>query len=169
MIRRHRPIIDVPRSRLEIVLELIAALGVTGIVICTLLNWMSLPADARVPTHFDLRGNPDAYIGKASLLVLPCIFIVLYAFIAFISRYPHTFNYPWPITEENAPRQYKLARTLIKWINLEMVLIGLWIVWLQIQAAQQNPMDLIWLAPFVIVIAIFGTIIAYFVIANRAR
>jgi uncharacterized membrane protein len=89
-------------------------------------------APATIPTHFNIQGVPDSYGGKASFIFLPIVGIVLYTLLA---RYPHIYNYPRPITQENSARQYRLARTLLLWLNLVVCWLFAYIQWGTIQAA----------------------------------
>lgn len=49
--------------------------------------WLSLPADALVPTHFNASGQVDAYSGKAfGLLLLPAIAVGILALLLVVPR-----------------------------------------------------------------------------------
>ena len=67
----------------------------------------------RVPVHFGFAGRPDRWGVPAELLLMPVIGLALFGFLTFLTRIPHLYNYPWPITEENAERQYALSRRLV--------------------------------------------------------
>ena len=55
-------------------------------------------------------------------LALPLLAVVLYGFLTVLSRFPHSFNYPVPITPENAGTQYRLAIRLL--LVLKTALVG---------------------------------------------
>ena len=61
--------------------------------IYSVIVWNKLPD--RVPTHFDVKGEPDDYSGKAfALLLLPAMNVVLYFILFFIPRIdPRKKNY----------------------------------------------------------------------------
>jgi uncharacterized membrane protein len=165
--RRNRPKLDVSISPTERVLGLVAAAGVLLSVLIVLNHWADLPA--RIPTHFGPSGRPDAWGPKWSLLALTGLTIALFAGLTIARRFPHTYNYPWRITEENAPRQYALARSLLAWINLEVVSLFTYLQWSTIQVALGNSEGLgAWLLSAVL-IALFATIAIYFLRAYRAR
>jgi uncharacterized membrane protein len=168
MNKQSRPVISLPCTPLEVLLEAFAALGIITVITVTAWGWLILPAT--IPTHYGLSGEPNAYGGKESLLILPIISICSAVLLAVVSRFPHRCNYPWPITPENAPRQYALARQLLHWIMLEIAWMLCALQWAIIQAAQsQVGGDAILLVSLAMVVTLIVTIILYFCFAARAR
>ena len=167
MNKRSRPVLDIPLSPLEMLLVILTVLGMITIVAITLWAWTTLPAI--VPTHYGFSGRPNAYGGKGFLLVMPVLSIFLGSLLMFVGRYPHTYNYPWPITRENAARQYYLARLLIRWIMLETVWVLCGVQWALILASQTHFAGAMILFAPAIVIALIVTIVLYRRSAARAR
>ncbi len=167
MRNRSRPVLHLPRTPFEKLLEALTALGIIAVLAMTVWGWLTLPEI--IPTHYGLSGAPNAYGGKGSLLIAPIISICLAVLLTVWSRYPHLANYPWQITAENAPRQYYLVSLLLHLIALEMVLIFCGLQWIVIQAAKSPPTDLIVLIIPTRVLAVILTIILYIYIAARAR
>jgi len=168
MRNRSRPVLHLPRTPFEALLEVLTVLGIITVIAMTVWGYFALPAI--IPTHYGISGTPNAYGGKGSLLILPVLSVCLAVLLTFLSRSPHRYNYPWPITAENAPRQYYLARLLLRWITLEMVwmLCGLqWII--LIQAAQSHAGDALLLFIPAMVLTLIVTIILYIRTAARAR
>lgn len=164
--RRYRPALHVPRSPLESLLELATVIGVIGTIALTIWGWMILPST--IPTHYNIVGQPDAYGGKGMLLIAPLLAILVSLLLAVVSRYPHIYNYPIAITDENAPRQYRLARTLLKWISLEIAWMSFYLQWSLIQAAQNHSgQGLLLVLAFPA--AILATVILYIIKMSRAR
>jgi uncharacterized membrane protein len=167
MKRTERPVLDITYSPQDVALEA-AALGSlllnTGMVA---LFWSGLPA--RVPTHFDWSGRADAWGNKSTLLILPGVSLVLYLMLTIVNRYPHTFNYPWPITAQNAAEQYRLARSLLAWLKVEVIILFTLLEWVTIQTAlgHANGLGVIFLP--ITTILILGTLAFYFYFAYRAR
>ena len=64
--------------------------GIACLVVMAVLTawaWMSIPADALVPTHFNASGQVDAYSGKAfGLLLLPIIALGILALLLVVPR-----------------------------------------------------------------------------------
>jgi uncharacterized membrane protein len=168
MRNRSRPVLHLPRTQFEKLLEALTALGIIILIAMTVWGYFALPAV--IPTHYGFSGAPNAYGGKGSLLTLPIVSICLAVLLTVLSRYPHIYNYPWPITAENAPRQYSLARLLLRWITLEMVWMLCGLQGLIIQSAQSHhaPDAILLLIP-AFVLAVLVTIILYIRSAARAR
>jgi len=71
----QRPRLRPPRSRLEIGLEVAAALGLLVTIWVIGRDFSAIEGPA--PIHFGLSGEPDAYGGKGWLLVTPAISLSL--------------------------------------------------------------------------------------------
>ena len=92
----------------------------------------------RVPSHFNITGEVDAYSTKSSFLVLPVIGLAIFFSLQILNHFPHIFNYPKQITTENALRQYTLATKLIRMINLILILAFAFITYRTILIALQE-------------------------------
>ena len=159
--------LEMPRTRIEIYCEVVAAAAVAFVIIYLSATWMTLPD--KVPTHFNFTGTPDQWGSKYMLLLLVGIAFVLYAGLSILSRFPHIYNYPFAITDENRQRQYLLARQMMTALKAELVCVFVFITWQTINVARGNARDLtIWFTPVFLVI-VFGTIAIYFIRAYRSR
>lgn len=148
-------------------MELISVGGIVLIIGMLNLAWSSLPA--LVPTHFGPSGHADAWGDKRSILILPAMSVILYLMLTVTSRYPHKFNYLWPITAQNAREQYRLARLLLAWLKAEMIILFTFLTWATIRVAwgQAEGLGVVFL-PIVLVV-MFGTIGIYFYYAYMKR
>ncbi len=168
MKNRSRPVLHLPRTPLQTLLEALTALGVIILIAMTVWGYFALPAV--IPTHYGFSGAPNAYGGKGSLLTLPIVSICLAVLLTVLSRYPRRYNYSWPITPENALRQYSLVRLLMRWIRLEMVWMVCGLQGLIIQSAQSHHApDAVLLLIAAFVLAVIVTIILGIRTAARAR
>jgi len=168
MKNRSRPVLHLPRTPLQTLLEALTALGVIILIAMTVWGYFALPAV--IPTHYGFSGAPNAYGGKGSLLPLPILSICLAVLLTVLSRYPRRYNYSWPITPENALRQYSLVRLLMRWIRLEMVWMVCGLQGLIIQSAQSHHApDAVLLLIAAFVLAVIVTIILGIRTAARAR
>lgn len=162
-----RPVLELPRTGLDNALEVLAAAGLLTPLAYLYKNWASLPA--RFPTHFGASGLPDAWGGRESLLILLAVSLILYPLLTVLSYFPHIYNYPWRITEENAERQYRLARSLMLWIKVEMLWLFGYIQWSSIQVALGKAAGLgTAFLPITLAVA-FGTLAIYIWAAWRGR
>ncbi|MBD3401750.1 DUF1648 domain-containing protein [candidate division GN15 bacterium] len=110
-----RPRLLIPWSSSEKWLEAISAAGMLGPIWIVAHSWGHLPE--RIPRHYNFAGEVDAYGGKELLLVLIAIHLSMWLGLTILSRYPHIYNYPLQITEQNAARQYRLARQLLIFVK----------------------------------------------------
>jgi len=132
--RTSRPVLhDLERSRIEVILEVLAFAGIVFLVAMPAYYYPHLPDS--IPRHFNLRGEPDGWSGKGGLLLTPVTCVVMYVSLTVVSRFPHIFNYPWPITEANARRQYTLSKQMMSAVKLNIVAIFSYITWGTIQTA----------------------------------
>lgn len=167
MRNRSRPILHLPRTPLETLLAVLTVFGLIAVIAITVWGFFTLPGT--IPTHYGLSGTPNASGDKASLVTLPIIALCLTVLLTLLTRYPHRYNYLWPITAENAPRQYVLARLLLRFLALELIWMFCALQWLLILAAQRNSASFILLVVPVIVLVLIVTIILYVRAASRAR
>jgi uncharacterized membrane protein len=63
---KQRPAVRPPLSLLEIGIEVVALVSIALSIYLTVQAWATLPA--RIPGHFNLAGQPDAYTNKSDLL-----------------------------------------------------------------------------------------------------
>jgi hypothetical protein len=118
---RKRPVLDLPLSRLEIVLRVLVVLGIAACALQLALVWAALPASVPIHFHFGVTGRPDRYESKSLLLILPVIAVALTLLLTLVARFPQSFNYPVGVTPENAPRLYRQGRLLLAWLNVLVV------------------------------------------------
>ena len=117
--QNKRPIIKIPRSPLEVAVEIGSLIGLLAVFGILVMIWSDIPN--RIPQHFGFTGQPDAWGDKETLFFLPVVSGLLYLLLSIVSKYPHVFNYPVEITEKNAGEQYLLARLLLGWLKLVIV------------------------------------------------
>jgi uncharacterized membrane protein len=76
-----------------------------------------------IPVHFGISGKPDNYGSKWVLIILPVLGIGSYLLLTTLNRYPHVFNYPGLITEQNAEKQYAMATRMLRCIKLTVLVL----------------------------------------------
>jgi len=162
-----RPVLALPLTPLELALELASGTGLLWTVGLVLFSYTSLPSS--VPTHFGLGGEPDGWGPPWTMFILPAIGLVLYLLLTMMGRNPHRLNYPWAVTEANAPRQYRLVRVFLGLLKMEVILFFGYVKFTAIRVAMGNAPGLgpVFLPLFVS--ATLGTILAYIILAYRAR
>jgi hypothetical protein len=108
---KKRPRLDLPPSNTDRALEIVSVVALAYTIVLPALRWDRLPE--RVPTHFDLGGEVTTWGPRATVWVLVGIGVIIYLGLTGLQRVPHAYNYPVPITDMNAARQYRLGRTLV--------------------------------------------------------
>jgi hypothetical protein len=98
-----------------------------------------------------------------SLIALPLIGVIIYVGLTLLSKVPHVYNYPTPITAQNARGQYQNARLLINSLKTVIVILFGFIEWSVIQSAKEGNADLNWWVLGLILVMLFGTIIFFII------
>ena len=151
------------------VLELIGAAALAALfwITCAAMTGPNRLPD-KIPTHFDIAGNPNAWGSSSSLFLIPVVGLVLYLSITIVSQFPSVFNYPVRITPENRPRLQALAVHMITWLKVETICLFLWIQSSTIGSARHQALGLpLMLMPFSL-LAVFLTMSWYIVAMRRA-
>jgi uncharacterized membrane protein len=127
------------------------------------MSYSSLPDT--IPTHFNAAGEADGFGRKASIVSLPVVASLLYIGLTLLNRVPHSFNFPTPVTQDNALPQYTNATRMIRYLKLILVVVFAGISYQTIQQANGTGEGLgIWFLPLTLVL-IFMPLL-YFVIKS---
>ncbi len=99
--------------------------SLAGLAVLFWITWRAFygpdPLPARIPTHFDIAGNPNGWGSPSSLLLLPAVALAIYLGMTVVSKFPSAFNYPVRVTPENRPRLQALTLQMIAWLKTEMI------------------------------------------------
>jgi hypothetical protein len=136
-----RPRLTIPRTPLEQGLTLAAAAGALGQAAYLMLAYANLPD--RVPMHSGFDGTVDSWGPKATLFAFPAISLAMFIGMELTKLIPHYYNYPWPVTSENAERFYRISREMVGWIQAEIVWLFAWIMgnFIAVARAGQGSLD----------------------------
>lgn len=152
------------------------ALDIVSLIGLGILAWVTVDVLAgphrlpgRIPTHFGLSGQPDAWGTPWLLLFLPIAACLLYLLMTLVAHYPGSFNYPVRVTAGNIDRLQKLALQMIAWLKTEVVWLFACIQVLAVHAARTGHSCGLssWLMPAALGV-VFGTIIGYVVAMRRS-
>lgn len=111
-VRQPRPIIeDLQYSSTDRGVLLVSGCVVAAAAVVLSALWPDLPE--RVPMHFSFSGTPDSWGPRVSLLFPIVILVPVNAVLLGLLRVPHTYNYPVPVTDENARELYTVGRRAI--------------------------------------------------------
>jgi uncharacterized membrane protein len=162
----RRALHDAPSPPLALPLLLGAAVGVVVCVALGALAWGTLPD--RIPSHFGPDGRADGWGGKGTLFIFPFMGVVLFLTMTLMARSPAAYNYPFPITRENARRQAVLAMGLIAWLRFATIWLMAYLEYGVVAAAKSGAALGAWFLPATLAL-ILVPVLAYFVAALRAR
>ena len=107
-----RPRINLKRTSFDWMLEFVALAFLVILISLPLIYLKKLPET--IPVHFNATGQPDGYGSRSTLFLLPMIGIFMYLLMTILEAFPHIYNFPVEITDENAPVQYRIATRLIR-------------------------------------------------------
>jgi uncharacterized membrane protein len=165
--RTHPPKIRPPRKTGDRVLEAIAIVTLLYGIVLVLQNWNALPPN--IPTHFNAKGEADAWGSKSMIWLLPAISVVMIPLMLLLRRYPWLSNVPWEINEENAVQQYGLIVRLLSILACDVSLLFLILLYDTISIAGGGSSLLgSWFMP-IFVVGTIAPIIWYLIVGLRAR
>jgi uncharacterized membrane protein len=163
----HQPKIKPELANSDRLIELLSIV-VLGMIWGLLIFYYAKMPDI-VPVHFDVKGQPDAYGSKHTLVVLPVIAVLLFTGMTILNRFPHIFNYPVKITPENALRQYSVATRLIRILKLVIMFVFLMIEYFTVRTALHHAAGFgVWFIP-VFLMMVNIPVIYYIMLSFRKK
>jgi uncharacterized membrane protein len=162
----ERPKLTLIPTTADKLVEVLGWLILLFLWVLTFSHFSSLPDT--IPTHFNTAGEVDGFGSKASIIGLPVIASLLFIGLTVLNRYPHSFNYPTAITQDNALRQYTLATRILRYLKLVLVLVFGGIEFMTIQNATGKGAGLgVWFLPLTLVLVFLPLI--YFVVKSLKK
>ncbi len=159
----ERPKINLIPSTSDKIVEVLGWIILLVLWGWTITHYSSLPGT--IPTHFNATGQADGFGSKATILSLPVIASLLFIGLTVLNRYPHIFNYPCPVTQDNALRLYTLATRMLRYLKLVLLLVFGGIEFMTIQNATGKEAGLgAWFLPLTLVLVFLPLI--YFVVKS---
>lgn len=131
-----RPKIELQPSRLDRQLDLFAMVGLILLIVLPVYFYGELPDT--IPSHYGSNGEADGFSKKATLWILPIIGGLMFLGLFKLKKYPHLFNYPQPITEDNAERMYQNGVRMLRCLNAIITCVFAYITYSTIQTALGN-------------------------------
>jgi uncharacterized membrane protein len=158
-----RPKLKVQLTTTDKLLELFGWGVLLALWVWTGTSYSNLPDT--IPTHFNAAGEADDYGRKASIFGLPVVASLLYIGLTLLNRVPHIFNFPTPVTQENALIQYTNATRMIRSLKLILVVVFGGISFQTIQQANGETDGLgVWFLP--VTLGLIFLPLIYFVIKS---
>ena len=132
--KQERPVLKLELTLTDRLLEVLGWLILIFLWTVTLLDYSGLPDT--IPTHFDFAGKPNDFGSKMTIFALPVFGTLMFVGMTILNRFPHIFNYPTKITDQNARRLYTIATRLLRYLKLMIVLIYSVIVLMTTRSAE---------------------------------
>lgn len=139
---------------------------VAGLGMLALLYWITWSAlsgadrlPARIPTHFDISGQPNAWGPTGILWLLPAVATGMYLLMTILAgiRF-RSYNLPVPVTDSNLPFIQDQTSTMIAWIKFELICLFIYLQWSILQAARTAQFRLSPLLIPAFLVVIFATV-----------
>ena len=156
----QNPKIKIKLDTYDKVLEILGAASLMLIIMLPFNYYGQLPDI--IPSHFNAMGMTDSYSSKSVIFILPSIGFILYMALHTLNRYPHIFNYPKPITPENAAKQYRAATKLVRMTNTIMILAFTFITYSTILAALNMQSGIPAVFIYIFIGGLIGSFVLYF-------
>jgi len=161
MTPEERPTVQLTTT--DKLLELLGWGVLLALWVWTGMSYSNLPNT--IPTHFNAAGEADDYGRKASIFGLPVVASLLYIGLTLLNRVPHIFNFPTPVTQENALIQNTNATRMIRSLKLILVVVFGGISFQTIQQANGETDGLgVWFLP--VTLGLIFLPLIYFVIKS---
>lgn len=123
---------------------------VVGFMILAILYWITWsalsgpePLPSRIPTHFDISGQPNAWGSPQFLWLLPVVGTGLYLLMTVLGNIRfRSFNLPVRVTEANLSFIQDQTTIMVTWIKAEVLGLFTWIQWSIIEGARAGEFHL---------------------------
>ena len=154
-----RPILKTKFRKADFILEALAILALIATWVFPVITYNSLANT--IPTHFGLKGEADGWGSKSVIFLLPVINILLFTGLTILNKYPHKFNYPVKVTEENAILLYNKGTRFLRILKVSVVLLFLLIESFICSSSQYKQLP-IWFLPLVLMVPVLLPIVLAF-------
>lgn len=152
----ERHVISVPSTISDKMWDIIGFMALLFLMATSIWYYKDLPEI--IPRHFNAYGQPDGYSSKGIIWTLPVLGCLLYVGLSWLNNFPHLFNYPQKVTEENAVQLYTLGKRMNRALKTIISCVLSYMNYAIIQTALGQQQGLgVGFTP-VILILIFGTL-----------
>ena len=161
----QRPKICPEPTQTDIWIEILGILALLAMIGYPAYHYNELASE--IPQHFGLDGQPDRYGSKTMVWLLPGLGILLYGGMWYLNKFPYIFNYTRTITQENAERQYRLARRMMRSLNTFIAITFAYISYSIVKGGLEEELSLGWWFIPSMLVGMTAILIVYLVHANR--
>jgi uncharacterized membrane protein len=142
------------------------AMEVVSLGLLAVLFWFTYSAlngperlPDRIPTHFDISGQPNAWGSPGFLWFLPVIGTGVYLLLTVLGSIRfRRYNLPVRVTESNLPFIQDQTILMVAWIKSEMLCLFAYLQWSILQSARNGAFRLSPMLIPVFLVVIFSTV-----------
>ena len=146
------------RTMTSTLFELVHVTILLGIVVMTYMLWVDAPD--RVPTHFDLHGNPNGYSEKSVFWIMAGAAVISTLVLDITSYFPKQMNMPFSLQTE---RQCYMVNTLMHISAILAQLIFAYLIYMFSEGGQAAVIGMPIVLGLVVVELILIAVFSYFV------
>ena len=144
------------------IMAVLAILILLAATVFVLINWSNMPE--QIPSHYDFKGQPDAYGGKGTLVVLMVTAWILVPMMMILGNFPKFYNTGVQRTPTNEAVINRITRDLISFMEFAIAVLFAYMMIVPVIGASMGA----WFIP-VFLGVIFGSIIVTVVRLIRNR
>lgn len=142
----------IPRSKFDMVIDILCYLCLFGTAIFLLVIWHSIPQE--IPGHYNAAGEIDKMSNKNTVWIVYGSAWIMYIFMRIVEHFPQIWNTGVQVTEENRERVYRVLKNLLG--TIKFLCVGAFtFMTIPIATCREMPA---WFTP-VLLLAMFGSII----------
>jgi len=120
-----RPRIYLKKTILDYFFESISIISLACSFFIIAYYWAKYPNSVAI--HYNALGQADSFGSKWLLLILPLTGFLTFLGMTYLNRFPHIFNYPVEVNENNAKLLYTIGKRTISFMKMTVCLLVLYI------------------------------------------
>ena len=109
----------IANNTVDWILKAVAFLCCAATALIVAVRWNKLPD--KIPTHFELNGEPNGFGGKKMLIVLLVVMVVITGLMYLSEMFPKMWNLPVKITDSNREFVYRTVKYFMEVETIIMI------------------------------------------------
>lgn len=109
----------IANNTVDWVLKAVAFLCCAATAVVVAVRWNKLPD--KIPTHFELNGEPNGFGGKGMLIVLLVVMVAIAGLMYLSEMFPKLWNLPVKITDSNREFVYRTVKYFMEVETIIMI------------------------------------------------
>lgn len=109
----------IANNTVDWILKAVAFLCCAATALIVAVRWNKLPD--KIPTHFELNGEPNGFGGKKMLIVLLVVMVAITGLMYLSELFPKMWNLPVKITDSNREFVYRTVKYFMEVETIIMI------------------------------------------------